>query len=106
MKKTLNSISFFIIPFIARLLIRFLKLTMRITYVNFEGYRDLLGKGGHIILAFWHGRLMMMPYAYPGKSITILVSAHRDGGLISKTVEGFGIKSVRGSTTRGWFGGV
>ena len=95
-----------IIPFLGQLLIRFLKLTMRITYVNFEGYRALLGGGSNIILSFWHGRLLMMPYSYPGADLTALASNHRDGELISRTLKGFGIKSVRGSTSRGWFGGI
>ena len=104
--KILNRISLILIPFLGQQWIRFLKLTMRMTYVNFEGYRALLDGGGNIILSFWHGRLMMMPYSYPGKDITILVSNHRDGELVSRTVKGFGIKSVRGSSTRGWFGGI
>ncbi len=102
----LNRISLTLVPFLGRWLIRFLRVTMRITYVNFEGYRALLDGPGNIILAFWHGRLMMMPYSYPGNGITILVSNHRDGELISRTVKGFGIGSVRGSSTRGWFGGI
>jgi hypothetical protein len=102
----LNRISLALAPFLGRVLIRFLRLTMRMTYVNFEGYRALLDGPGNLIVAFWHGRLMMMPYAYLGKSMTILVSSHRDGELISRTVKGFGIGSVRGSSTRGWFGGI
>lgn len=96
----------FLIPVIAHWIIRFLHATMRLTYVNFDGYRRTLDGGGHIILAFWHGRLMMMPYSYPGKGITILVSQSRDGGLVADTVKNFGIESVRGSSTRGWFAGI
>ncbi len=95
-----------VVPVLARWLIRSLRLTMRITYVDFEAYRERLDRGGHIILAFWHGRLMMMPYSYPGRGITILVSQSKDGDLISGVVKGFGIESVRGSSSRGWFAGV
>jgi lysophospholipid acyltransferase (LPLAT)-like uncharacterized protein len=38
--------------------------------------------------------------------MTVLVSKHRDGEFIAKTVSSFGIDSVRGSSTRGWFGGI
>ncbi len=95
-----------LVPALARWFIRFLRFTMRLTYVNFDGYRERLDKGGQIILAFWHGRLMMMPYSYPGRGITILVSRSKDGDLVSNTVKGFGIESVRGSTSSGWFAGV
>lgn len=94
------------LPALARWLIRTLRFTMRLTYVGFDGYRARVDRGGQIILAFWHGRLMMMPYSYPGRGITILVSRSKDGDLISNTVKGFGIESVRGSTSRGWFAGV
>lgn len=96
----------FLAPALARWTIRFLSATMRLTYVNFEGYRKILDGGGHVILAFWHSRLLMMPYSYPGRGITILVSQSKDGELIARTVKGFGIESVRGSSTRGWVGGV
>jgi len=79
---------------------------MRVTYVGFDDYRVRLERGDQIILAFWHGRLLMMPYSYPGRGITILVSQSRDGELIARTVKGFGIESVRGSTSKGWFAGI
>ncbi len=105
-KRILDRITVALLPRLARWMIRFLALSMRFTYVNFDSYRKRLDKGGQIILAFWHGRLLMMPYSYPGRGITVLVSQHRDGELIARTVKGFGIESVRGSSTRGWFGGI
>lgn len=93
-------------PSLAYWVIRFLKATMRITYVNFDEYRRSNESGSQVILAFWHGRLLMMPYSYFGGRITILVSQSKDGELISRTVRGFGIESVRGSSTRGWFAGI
>ncbi len=95
-----------VVPLLARLIIRSLHLTMKITYVGFEGYRSRIESGSQIILAFWHGRLLMMPYSYPGRGITILVSQSKDGELVSRTVKGFGIDSVRGSSSKGWFAGV
>jgi len=104
--RLLDNMGLAVLPVLGRWMIRLLAATMRFTYVNFDGYRKHLNDGGQIILAFWHGRLMMMPYSYPGRGITILVSQHRDGELVSRTVRGFGIESVRGSSTRGWFGGI
>ncbi len=107
MKKLLDRISLFAAPFLARQIIRILAATMRITYVNFEWYREFLGEGRQIILAFWHGRLLMMPYSYLGKGgLTAFVSASRDGEFIARTIKGFGIESVRGSSTRGWVTGI
>jgi lysophospholipid acyltransferase (LPLAT)-like uncharacterized protein len=70
-------------------------------------------EGGHIpaalwrenkpfILAFWHGRIMMMPYCWPrDKAINMLISQHRDGQFIARTVAHFGIDTVAGSSSKG-----
>ena len=106
MKKILKAAARTLGPPLAALAIRLIRLTMRVEYVNDGPCREFLRDGGNIILAFWHGQLLMMPYSYFGtKGITILVSQHSDGELIARTVQRFGIRSVRGSTTRGWFGG-
>ena len=106
MKKLLNKIIISAAPFLASLLIRFLAKTVRIVYVNFERVWDDWRDGKNIILAFWHGRLLMMPVMYKGNGVAVMVSQHRDGELIARTVRRFGIDSVRGSTTRGWLGGI
>ena len=55
-----------------------------------------------VIVAFWHNRLTMMPYCWPSEApFHMLISAHRDGQLIARTVKHFGIETVAGSSTRG-----
>ena len=106
MKNFFNTLAKTLGPPIACRVIRLIFLTLRVEFVNDGPCRKLVGDGGNFILAFWHGQLLMMPYAYLGtKGVTILVSHHSDGELVARTVRGFGIRSVRGSTTRGWFGG-
>ena len=63
-------------------------------------------KGRPLILAFWHGRLSMMPFSWPGRPVTVLVSRHADGEVISRILRRFGIRSVRGSTFRGAHAGL
>lgn len=64
-----------------------------------ESFRE---SGRPFILSFWHGRLLMMPYCWRRTDLTnMLISGHRDGRLISKTVRHFGINSVVGSATKG-----
>ncbi|MFQ5330147.1 MAG: lysophospholipid acyltransferase family protein [Thermodesulfobacteriota bacterium] len=105
-QERLNRLGLAVIPFAARQLIRLLSVTMRIEYVNYDGVWSMWRGGRNVILAFWHGRLMMMPLIYRGKGITVLISQHRDGELVARTMKGLGIDSVRGSSTRGWLGGV
>jgi len=103
-KRLLDTIGVTVIPPVAYWLMRFLAATMRMTYVNCETVRERGGRNR--IFAFWHGRLMMMPSVYGRDGLTILVSASRDGELVSRMVARFGIESVRGSTTRGWREGL
>ena len=59
-------------------------------------------QGKPFILAFWHGRLLMMSKCWRGNvPIHMLISQHRDGKLIARTVSHFGIGSIEGSTSRG-----
>lgn len=55
------------------------------------------------MLAFWHGRLLMMPYCWSHSSqiINMLISLHRDGQFISRIVAHFGIRTVAGSSSQG-----
>jgi len=58
--------------------------------------------GRPFILAFWHGRLLMMPCAWQRRvPIHMLISGHRDGRIIADAVRHFGIDSIAGSTTAG-----
>ena len=58
--------------------------------------------GKPFILAFWHGHLLMMPKIWrQSVPIHMLISQHRDGELIARTVAHFGIHWVAGSSTRG-----
>lgn len=63
--------------------------------------------GTPFILAFWHGRLLMMPYCWdPAQPIHMLISQHRDGRLIADTVAHFGIDTVSGSSSKGGAGAL
>ena len=80
--------------------------TMRIDYI---GTHDLFARwkaGGQVILAFWHNRMLLMPFPYRGQRACIMNSIHRDGEIISRVIQRFGILSVRGSSTRGWVSGL
>lgn len=53
------------------------------------------------LLAFWHGRLLMIPpFAAKELKIHVLISVHNDGQLIARTMEHFGFGLVRGSTNK------
>jgi len=90
-----------IAPPLARVIIRFLSLTMRIETLHEERVRPFWEEDKRMILTFWHGRLLMIPVCYHGKGIKILISQHQDGELIARTMKLFGYGTIRGSSTRG-----
>lgn len=52
--------------------------------------------------AFWHNRMMLMPFIWPkGVPLDMMISSHGDGKLISRVIGRFGIGTVEGSSSRG-----
>ena len=90
-----------IAPLPGALLIKALHATLRIRFVNRGVPEGIKAAGGQYVMAFWHGTLLMMVYAYVGSRLTFLVSWHRDGELITRVMKHFGMTPTRGSTTRG-----
>jgi len=84
------------------LYIRFVYATSRWTSEGSAAARDFHREERPFILAFWHGRLLMMPMAWPRTvPIHMLISGHRDGRIIADAVGHFGIASIAGSSSRG-----
>jgi hypothetical protein len=76
-------------------------LTIRKEYLHEEYPKEFWNQGLHIIISFWHQRLMMMPFLRHSGRVGMLISQHRDGEFIARAVNQFGVNPVRGSTTRG-----
>lgn len=87
---------------LASLYIRLVHATGQWRIEGDEPSRSLWDRGEPFILAFWHGHLLMMPKIWrQSVPIHMLISQHRDGELIARTVSHFGIHWVAGSSTRG-----
>ena len=81
--------------------LRGLAATWRLHVVNRQPLDALRARGEPFIFAFWHGQLLPLLYQHRGQGVAILVSAHRDGELIARVAHRFGLRTVRGSTSRG-----
>lgn len=82
--------------------IRFVYLTTSWSIDGAEWPRRLRAEGKPFILAFWHGRLLMIPMAWQRLApMHMLISAHPDGKIIADAVTYFGVDSIAGSTSRG-----
>lgn len=82
-------------------LIRALASTWRIRAQNVESYRGMRAQQKPFIFAFWHGQLFPLLWVHHGQSVAVLVSSHRDGEIVARIAERLGMRTVRGSTTRG-----
>jgi lysophospholipid acyltransferase (LPLAT)-like uncharacterized protein len=87
---------------VAHCYIRLVYLANRWSVEGDERPRRLTAEGRSFIVAFWHGRLLMMPLAWHRLvPFHMLISAHRDGRIIAGAMTHFGIESIAGSTSRG-----
>lgn len=87
---------------VIQLYIRLVYATNRWTVEGGEVPRRLRAEGRSFILAFWHGRLLMIPMAWRRLApMHMLISAHRDGRIIADAVTYFGVRSIAGSSRRG-----
>src|SRR4030081_3285176 len=87
---------------VIQLYIRFVYLTNRWSVEGGEIPRQLRDSGQAFILAFWHGRLLMIPMAWQRLApMHMLISAHPDGQIIADAVTYFDVDSIAGSTSRG-----
>lgn len=88
-------------PPLAVALLRALYATLRIRFVGLEHAIARWERGEPTIFVFWHGRMLLMPTAFRGRRLAIIISSHEDGRIIARTMERLGFEWARGSSTRG-----
>ena len=85
---------------LAALLLRLHALSLRYRVEGLEVVHELLEAGTPILLASWHGRVLLLPFHLRGLLQTIMVSRSRDGERIATICERIGYSTVRGSSSR------
>lgn len=79
--------------------IRMIRATSRRRIVGKEHLDEAAAAGKGVILAFWHGRMLLAPTVrdlIDGRFF-MLISVHRDGEIIARAVKSFGVEFIRGS---------
>jgi lysophospholipid acyltransferase (LPLAT)-like uncharacterized protein len=82
-------------------IIRLCGSTWRVRTVAEEQMEAARVLGPRTIYAFWHGRMLVLSYAYRNSNVHVLASEHRDGELMGQVIRRLGFGHVRGSSTRG-----
>lgn len=125
-KELKRKIILFLIPFFGYWLIRILFLTCKKVY-NLQTTSEVKSQKEEnetktqevtkqykikeqVIVAFWHGELLMQPFLYKkikqDPKIAVMISHHFDGEIISRLINYFGFKSIRGSSSKGAIGAL
>lgn len=88
-------------PWLASKIISGLHRALKPETIGDDDVRSLWSSKSPIIISFWHDQLFLMVKGYHGPGARVLISASKDGELISRTMGYFDIGSVRGSSSRG-----
>jgi len=62
-----------------------------------EPFEALLAAGRPVIWLIWHGKIFVVPYFFRKRGILALVSPSKDGEFVSRLMDGWGYKLIRGS---------
>lgn len=62
---------------------------------------ELDGKGQRLIFSLWHDELFALIYKKRQLDIVTVVSRSRDGEYLTQVMQRFGLRTVRGSSSRG-----
>ena len=87
--------------------LRMLSATLRMRWEDPEDHLSTIGQSP-VIFALWHNRLILSLPSYrkyflarhPHRRLVALISASKDGALLSRLMDHHGVESVRGSSSR------
>lgn len=102
---TYNVIFRKLITFLIYSYLYFVYKTSQKKFYGFENIDHLIADNKPMILAFWHNRLMMIPFIarriknkHNKHNLMTLASRHGDGRIVGMVMEWFGLISILGST--------
>jgi lysophospholipid acyltransferase (LPLAT)-like uncharacterized protein len=81
--------------------LHFTGITKRIFWQYNDKVKELEKNGQNYIFALWHSQQAFLVYAFRHTKACALVSLSTDGEYMAQMLKNFGIKSVRGSTSKG-----
>ena len=89
------------IAWLGSVAIRLIASTWRFEITNDDVLRRLRSQRRPIIFVFWHGQMLPLLYHHRHQQVSIMVSEHEDGEIITRIASTLGYRAVRGSTSRG-----
>lgn len=86
-----------VLPYIGYLFIRGLHAIIRTRHVRPENIEST----PHYVLSFWHAHLLLMLHCRFRKPIAVMTSRSKDGDVIARIFNFYGVRCARGSSSRG-----
>lgn len=90
-----------LIPWLVYIIVRAIYATTRVKVHGAENRKSLQDQKTPYLLAIWHENVFFAPILCRGWNIGIVISASKDGEMITRLVRRFGHFAFRGSSTRG-----
>jgi lysophospholipid acyltransferase (LPLAT)-like uncharacterized protein len=82
------------------LFLRLMHMLVRVTHVNRAAFDKAVASGDSVLIAIWHGRILLPILEHKDMGIKVLVSLSADGEMIARTIERLGYETVRGSSSK------
>jgi lysophospholipid acyltransferase (LPLAT)-like uncharacterized protein len=95
-----------ILPNLIWLIYRLLSMSWRLELEESPGMKKLMQNEEPIVFAHWHGDELSIIKAAPRYRIATMTSTSKDGELMDSVLRKMGVKTSRGSSTRGGVGAL
>lgn len=82
-------------------LVRLWHLTLRIERRNADVFMDRALRARRPVIILWHDEIFPLIPSHADEHMACVVSQSRDGEILSRVLEAFGFRTVRGSSSRG-----
>lgn len=94
-------LKFVIVPRLIKWLLSSIVVTCRFKYHNRDAYDSLISAGKPFVAVVWHDCSTIAGWAMKNQPVTIMVSDSRDGEYVSRLSNLLGIRTLRGSSSKG-----
>ncbi len=102
MKKAIRQhLILFVAQILALPLLLLYRATLRIRLYHRQPVERMRREGRPIIFEFWHENMILGMLPHRNWQVYVLVSQHFDGEVIARILHAYGLRTVRGSSTRG-----
>jgi len=86
---------------LAKLMIEVIVFSSRVTISGRENINELQNKNLPLIYIFWHRHILFVIHQFKNTGARPLISLSSDGELVAAVAEEFGMKPIRGSSSKG-----